>query len=96
MISYQNIMYICIQAIFSTTNLMKSKKNVPLRLDLDLFELAKAKANAEKRSFNNYVEYLIFKDVGNIPNDITKKAIEELRKGHGEEIKNLHDWLDSL
>ncbi|WP_421805731.1 hypothetical protein [Flagellimonas sp.] len=75
---------------------MATKKSLPLRLDMDVFNLIKEKAKAENRSINNYIENLILKDVGHVPNDLTKNAIDEALKGDVEEIQNLQDWLSSL
>lgn len=66
------------------------------RFDEELIELVKEKAKAQRRSLNNYIEYLLFKDVGNIPNEETIKAIEEARSGGGEAIENLDDWLEKI
>ena len=55
----------------------KMKIQTAIRLDKDLLEMAKAEAKNQKRSLNNYIEYLLHKDVGNIPNAETKKAIYE-------------------
>lgn len=53
----------------------KMKIQTAIRLDKDLLELAKAEAKNQKRSLNNYIEYLLHKDVGNVPNVETKRAI---------------------
>ncbi len=53
------------------------KIQTAFRLDQELLELLKEKAKAEKRSLNNYVEYILSKVVGSIPNDETKQAIYE-------------------
>jgi len=38
----------------------------------------------------------MLRDVGNIPNDETKQAIEEARNGNLETIENLDRWLETL
>lgn len=53
------------------------KVQTALRFDKDLLELVKEKAKAEKRSLNNYIEYLLYREVGNIPNEETRQAIYE-------------------
>ncbi len=53
------------------------KIQTAIRLDKDLLEMAKAEAKAQKRSLNNYIEYLLYRDVGKIPNEETQKAIYE-------------------
>lgn len=75
---------------------MSSKVQTAVRLDSDLLEALKEKAKADKRSLNNYIEKLLYRDVGNIPNDTTKAAIEEARNGNLERIENLDDWLGKL
>ncbi|HBS11798.1 MAG TPA: hypothetical protein DEO36_04535 [Flavobacteriaceae bacterium] len=58
-------------------NLRHMKVQTAFRFDKDLLELIKEKAAAQKRSLNNYIEYLLYKEVGDIPNEETKKAIYE-------------------
>ena len=89
-------MYICINHNSEKVT-TKTKKQVPLRLDVDLFDMAMEKAKAENRSFNNYVENLLFKDVGNVPNEETKKAIEEAMAGSNlEKITDIDALMDSV
>lgn len=38
----------------------------------------------------------MYKDVGDIPNAETEKAIEEVRSGNGEKIDGLEEWLESI
>ena len=73
------------------------KVQTAFRLDKDLLDRIKEKARAQKRSLNNYVEYLLYKDVGDIPNETTEKAIEEARSGEDlESIDDLDASLDQL
>ena len=60
------------------------KVQTAFRLDQELIDRIKEKARAQKRSLNNYVEYLLYKEVGDIPNETTKAAIEEARKGESD------------
>lgn len=73
------------------------KVQTALRFDKDLLELVKEKAKAQKRSLNNYIEYLLYKDVGNVPNEETKQAIYE---AHNDidlmVVKDYDKWRDSL
>ena len=71
-------------------------KAMSFRFDEELIELIKEKAKAQKRSLNNYLEVLMAKDVGNIPNTETKKAILEARENKLEPIQDLDKWLDEL
>ncbi len=73
------------------------KVQTAFRLDQELIDRIKEKAKAQKRSLNNYVEYLLYKEVGDIPNETTKAAIEEARKGGDlEAIEDLDAFLDRL
>ena len=73
------------------------KVQTAFRLDKDLLERIKEKAKAQKRSLNNYVEYLLYKDVGDIPNKTTEAAIEEARRGQDlESLEDLDTFLDDL
>lgn len=73
------------------------KIQTAFRFNKDLLELIKEKAKAEKRSLNNYIEYLLYKDVGNIPNEETIEAMKEARsKTKLEEITDLSSWLDEI
>ena len=82
----------------SKIGIMKSSKvQTAFRFDEELLELVKEKAKAQRRSLNNYVEGLLYKDVGNIPNEETIKAIEEVRSGKElEEIEDIDAFMDSL
>lgn len=71
-------------------------KQMAFRFDEDLIELVKEKAKAQRRSLNNYIEFLLYKDVGNIPNQETVKAIKEARSGKGDKIEDLDKWLDEI
>lgn len=72
-------------------------KAMSFRFDEDLIKLVKEKAKAQKRSLNNYLEVLMIKDVGNIPNEETKRAIAEVMEGKNlEEIKDVDSYMDAL
>ena len=71
-------------------------KAMSFRFDEELINLVKEKAKAQKRSLNNYIEVLMSKDVGNIPNDKTKEAIEEARTANLETIDDIDSWLENL
>jgi hypothetical protein len=75
---------------------MSSKVQTAVRLNRDLLEALKERAKADKRSLNNYIEKLLYRDVGNIPNDTTKAAIEEAHTKKLERIENLDEWLEKL
>ena len=73
------------------------KVQTAFRLDKDLLDRIKEKARAQKRSLNNYVEYLLYKDVGDIPNETTEAAIEEARRGKDlDSLEDLDAFLNDL
>lgn len=73
------------------------KVQTPLRFNKDLLELIKEKAKADKRSLNNYIEFLLYKDVGEIPNQDTIEAINEARSSKDlKPIKDLKSWLEKI
>lgn len=71
-------------------------KAMSFRFDEELINLVKEKAKAQRRSLSNYLEYLMVKDVGHIPNEETIQAIEEARSGKGEVIEDLNKWLEEI
>lgn len=72
------------------------KVQTAFRFDAELLELIKEKAKAQRRSLNNYIEILMLRDVGNIPNEQTKNAIKEATEGDLKEIDDLDSWLENL
>lgn len=75
---------------------VSGKVQTAFRFDAELLEANKEKAKAQRRSLNNYLEILMLKDVGNIPNEETKKAIKEANEDELEEIEDLDSWLENL
>ena len=72
-------------------------KQTAFRFDEELLALVKEKADAQKRTLNNYIEVLLLKDVGKIPNEETKLAIAEVMSGKKlEEIMDIDSFMDSL
>lgn len=72
-------------------------KAMSFRFDEEIIALIKEKAKAQKRSLNNYIEILLHNDVGNIPNNETKKAIAEVMEGKNlEEIKDIDSFMENL
>jgi len=67
-------------------NILIMKVQTAFRFDEELLELIKEKAKSQKRSLNNYIEYLLYRDVGNIPNKETVKAIEDARNNVNLEV----------
>lgn len=73
------------------------KIQTAFRFDKELLDLVREKASAEKRSLNNYIEYLLYREVGEIPNDETKKAIDEARNSSSlKPIADLDQFLSDL
>ncbi len=72
------------------------KIQTAFRLDKTLLDELKEKAKSQRRSLNNYIEFLLYKSVGHIPNQETIDAIEAARTEDLEHIDNLNAWLDNL
>ncbi len=73
------------------------KVQTALRFDKELLERVKEKAQAQKRSLNNYIEYLLYKEVGDIPNEETKQAIHEAKTSKKlKPIEDLDEFLDNI
>ncbi|NEN23722.1 toxin-antitoxin system HicB family antitoxin [Cryomorpha ignava] len=74
-----------------------ASKQMAFRFDEELIRQVKIKAEAEHRSLNNYIEVLMLRDIGKIPNAETKKAIDEVMSGKElEEIDDIDEFMDSL
>lgn len=73
-----------------------AKIQTPLRLDEKLLTVLKEKAAASNRSLNNYIETLLYKQVGRIPNETTLKAIKDARDDQTEAIDDLDTWMEQL
>lgn len=58
-----------------------TKVQTAFRLPLYLVEKLKEKAKADNRSLNSYVTVLLLEDMYREPNEETKEAIEEARRG---------------
>lgn len=85
------ILYFCIHKY----TIMKIQ--TALRFDEDLLKLIKEKAKAQRRSLNNYIENLLYKEIGNIPNDETIEAINEAHNSKNlKPIKDLDTFLETL
>jgi len=73
------------------------KTKTAFGIDKNLLELIKEKAKSTNRSLNNYVEYVLYQDVGKVPNDKTRKAIEEVQSSAElTTIENLKKYKESL
>ncbi len=67
------------------------KKQTAFRLDDDLLEKLKEKADCENRSLNNYVERVLMSVAYDEPNEITIAAMKEAMSGKGKEL-DLAKW----
>ena len=73
------------------------KIQTALRFDEELLKLIKEKAKAQRRSLNNYIENLLYKEIGNIPNNETIEAINEAHNSKSlKPIEDLDTFLDTL
>lgn len=94
---YTTMQYIIFVQQYSINGFTMGSKAMSFRFDEEIIELVKEKAKAQKRSLNNYIEMLMAKDVGNIPNEETKKAIEDARNGIGlEPMDNIDVFFGSI
>jgi len=76
---------------------MSSKVQTAVRLNKDLLDALKEKARADNRSLNNYIEKLLYRDIGNIPNETTKAAIKEAQNSTDlERIDDVDIFFDKL
>lgn len=76
---------------------MSTKVQTAIRLNPDLLEALKEKAKADQRSLNNYIEMVLRRDVGNIPNAATIEAIEEAKdKSKLERIDDIDKLFDNF
>lgn len=72
-------------------------KQIAFQLDSELIELIKEKATAQRKSLDKYLEMLLIKDVGNMPNAETQKAIAEVMEGRNLEIiDDVDAFMDSI
>lgn len=73
------------------------KIQTALRFDEELLKMIKEKAKAERRSLNNYIENLLYKEVGSIPNEETVEAIHEAHNSNKlSPIEDLDKFLEEL
>ncbi|MBK5213996.1 MAG: hypothetical protein JJE55_10095 [Flavobacteriaceae bacterium] len=73
------------------------KVQTAFRLDKDLLEMAKEEAKAQKRSLNNYIEYLLYREVGNVPNEETQKALYEVHNDINlTPVDDLDQFMDDI
>lgn len=73
------------------------KIQTALRFDEELLKMIKEKAKAERRSLNNYIENLLYKEVGSIPNEETVEAIHEAHNSNKlSSIDDLDKFLEEL
>jgi hypothetical protein len=81
--------------IFVKSDTMKIQ--TAFRLESDLIEELKREAKRNKRSLNNYVEYVLSRVIEKKPNHDTIQAIEDARNGKSvEKISDRDDFLASI
>lgn len=84
-------------SIFIEIFYMGTKVQTAIRLNSNLLEALKEKAKADQRSLNNYIEMVLKKDIGNIPNTTTIEAIEEAKdKSKLESIDDVDKFFDNF
>ena len=55
------------------------KTQTAFRIDTLLLKLIKERAKKQRRSLNNYIENLLYKDIESEPNEETEKAINDAK-----------------
>lgn len=76
---------------------MSTKVQTAIRLNQDLLDALKEKAKADQRSLNNYIEMVLKRDVGNIPNASTIEAIEEAQdRSKLERVDDIDSFFDNF
>ena len=73
------------------------KVQTAFRLEKELVEELKEQAKRNKRSLNNYVEFILSKVIEKQPNDETIEALEEASNKKGlKPISDVDKFLDSI
>ena len=73
------------------------KTQTAFRIDTSLLELIKEKAKKQRRSLNNYIENLLYKDIESEPNEETINAINDAENNKNlTKIDNLDSFLKDL
>lgn len=73
------------------------KIQIPIRIEEDLLEMARAEAKAQNRSFNNYMESLLYRDLGEIPRKQPQKEKLDTQYDLNLNRVNAFDkWIKSL
>lgn len=73
------------------------KIQTAFRLEQELIEQLKEKAKMNKRSLNNYVEFILSTVVEKLPNETTIEALEEaINSEELHPISDIDKFLDSI
>lgn len=73
------------------------KIQTSIKIDRNLLELAKAEAKAQNRSFSNYIEHLLSREIVDIPKKVTKTTIVD--NHYNLNLSRVHDfdrWIETL
>ena len=72
-------------------------KQMTFRFNTDLIEKAREMAKSQNRSLNNFIESLLYREIGHIPNEETIKAIEDARNNRNlESIEDIDDFFNEI
>ena len=75
---------------------MKTKQ-MTFRFDENLIDTAREMAKSQNRSLNNFIESLLYREVGHVPNDETIKAIDDARNDRNlEGIDDLDAYFNKI
>jgi hypothetical protein len=76
---------------------LSTKVQTAIRLNPDLLDALKEKVKADQRSLNNYIEMVLKRDVGKIPNSTTIEAIREAEdRSKLERIEDIDSFFDNF
>lgn len=89
-------MFFVNSTIFKTVVIMKTKQ-MTFRFNKNLIDTAKEMAKSQNRSLNNFIESLLYREVGHTPNDETIRAIDDARNDRNLEIiDDLDEYFDKV
>lgn len=75
---------------------MKTKQ-MTFRFNKNLIDSAREMAKSQNRSLNNFIESLLYREVGQVPNEETIKAIDDARNDRNlERIDDLDQYFNKI
>ena len=98
LIPHLYVAYIFRRFIYLLKHLVIMKtKQMTFRFNEDLINTAREMAKSQNRSLNNFIESLLYREVGHIPNDETIKAIDDARNDRNlERMDDLDEYFNQV